>query len=117
VLEALNAGYKHIDAAAVYGNQKEIGDALQKWGGNRDDIWVRLKAFLIYLFPIQLPSVVAEYIERSKITSKLWNTRHRAGDVEAALMETLSDLQVDYVDLYLIHWRMYLLLCTLDRIM
>jgi diketogulonate reductase-like aldo/keto reductase len=42
VLEALKAGYKHIDCAAVYGNQKEIGDALEEWGGNRDEIWVRV---------------------------------------------------------------------------
>ncbi len=78
---ALEAGYRHIDCAAIYGNEKEIGDALQKifkkGSVKREDVW---------------------------ITSKLWNNAHRKEDVIPALKNTLSDLQLNYLDLYLIHW-------------
>ena len=78
---ALEAGYRHIDCAAIYGNEKEIGEALQKvfkkGSVKREDVW---------------------------ITSKLWNNAHRKEDVIPALKNTLSDLQLNYLDLYLIHW-------------
>ena len=77
---ALKIGYRHIDAAAVYGNEKEVGkgiDAALKAGVKREDIF---------------------------ITSKLWNTNHAVKDVVPALKQTLSDLGLEYLDLYLVHW-------------
>ena len=78
---ALDAGYRHIDCAYVYGNEAAIGEALQQYFTDhnlkREDIW---------------------------LTSKLWNTAHLAKDVKPALQETLDALQTDYLDLYLMHW-------------
>ena len=77
---ALRAGYRHIDGASIYGNEREVGEALKRSGISRDDVF---------------------------ITGKLWNNKHRAEDVEAALDQTLSDLGTSYLDLYLIHWPVY----------
>ena len=81
VKTALRLNYRHIDCAAVYGNEAEIGVALEEAFANgivaRADVW---------------------------ITSKLWNTSHAPADVRPALMQTLSDLRLDYLDLYLMHW-------------
>ncbi len=81
VFNAVEAGYRHLDSAADYGNEAEAGagisKALQAGLCSRDELWV---------------------------TSKLWNTYHRPGHVEAACKKSLLDLQVDYLDLYLIHF-------------
>ncbi|KAM4739679.1 aldo-keto reductase family 1 member A1-B isoform 1-T1 [Anableps anableps] len=82
VIWALEAGYRHIDCAAIYGNEVEIGEALQEILGpdkslRREDVF---------------------------ITSKLWNNRHHPEDVEPSLLKTLKDLKLEYLDLYLIHW-------------
>ncbi len=75
------AGYRHIDCAAIYRNEKEIGVAFKNIfsGGKlkREDVF---------------------------ITSKLWNTEHARKDVLTACKLTLKNLELDYLDLYLMHW-------------
>jgi alcohol dehydrogenase (NADP+) len=80
VLGAASVGYRHFDCAAVYGNERLIGHSLQKilkGGVPREELW---------------------------ITSKLWNDKHAEEDVISAFEKSLNDLQLDYLDLYLIHW-------------
>ncbi|KAJ5827473.1 hypothetical protein N7447_004236 [Penicillium robsamsonii] len=77
VVEALKAGYRHIDTARVYGTEKAVGKGVKKSGVPREDIF---------------------------ITTKLWNNKHHPDDVAPALQQSLDDLGMDYVDLYLMHW-------------
>ena len=81
VYKAINAGYRHLDSASDYGNEGEVGEgikmALEDGLCKREDLW---------------------------ITSKLWNTYHHPDHVSQALEKTLKDLQLDYLDLYMIHF-------------
>lgn len=81
VVDAVNAGFRHIDTAEIYGNEAALGAGLQqvfKDGKvNRTDLF---------------------------ITSKLFDNHHAAADVLPTVQKSLSDLQLEYLDLYLVHW-------------
>ncbi|MBU4466367.1 MAG: aldo/keto reductase [Actinobacteria bacterium] len=77
VWDALEAGYRHIDTAAIYGNESGVGAAIAKSGIARDELF---------------------------ITTKLWNDRQKGDDPHRALDESLEKLGLDQVDLYLVHW-------------
>jgi alcohol dehydrogenase (NADP+) len=77
---AAEVGYRHFDCASVYGNESQIGKSFKDiidGGVKRADLWV---------------------------TSKLWNDKHAPKDVILSCKQSLKDLQLDYLDLYLIHW-------------
>ena len=77
VTTALEAGYRHIDTAQMYGNEKEVGDAIAKSGLDRGDVFV---------------------------TSKLGNADHHPDDARHAFYRSVSALGCEYIDLFLIHW-------------
>jgi 2,5-diketo-D-gluconate reductase A len=77
VSRALEAGYRHIDTAEMYGNEKEVGEAIRASGLDRSDVYV---------------------------TSKLNNGFHRPDDARRAFEGTLAALGLDRIDLFLIHW-------------
>jgi 2,5-diketo-D-gluconate reductase A len=74
---ALDVGYRHIDTAQMYGNEKEVGQALHESGIPRDQVFV---------------------------TSKLNNNRQERDDILRSFDQSLADLGFDYLDLFLIHW-------------
>ncbi|MET8554165.1 aldo/keto reductase [Streptomyces sp. NPDC004959] len=76
-LSALDVGYRHIDTAEMYGNEKEVGQAVRESGIDRAELFV---------------------------TSKLNNGFHAHDDALAAFDQTLADLDIGYLDLFLIHW-------------
>ena len=94
VRAALDAGYRHIDCAKVYGNERLVGDEL------RLAMAGELAPGAIPDAPPRVPIPRAELF----ITSKLWNDDHAPEDVAAACRRSLRDLSLDYLDLYLVHW-------------
>jgi len=81
VRSAIEVGYRHIDCAAIYQNEEDVGralsDAFQAGDAKREEVWV---------------------------TSKLWNDSHAPEQVRPALETSLRKLRLEYLDLYLIHW-------------
>ncbi|MBW2223691.1 MAG: hypothetical protein DRH23_09755 [Deltaproteobacteria bacterium] len=81
VRSAIEVGYRHIDCAAIYQNETEVGraltDAFQAGDAKREEVWV---------------------------TSKLWNDSHAPEHVRPAIQTSLKKLQLEHLDLYLIHW-------------
>ncbi|MGN7978867.1 aldo/keto reductase [Microbacterium sp. 22195] len=77
VSQAFEAGYRHIDTAAIYGNEEGVGAAIAKSGIARSDLF---------------------------ITTKLWNDRHHDDEPDKAIAESLEKLGLEQVDLYLVHW-------------
>jgi len=77
VSQAFEAGYRHIDTAAIYGNEEGVGAAIAKSGIARSELF---------------------------ITTKLWNDRHHGDEPDKAIAESLEKLGLEQVDLYLVHW-------------
>ncbi len=77
VKEALKAGYKHIDTADIYGNEAEIGEAIEESGIDRKDLY---------------------------LTTKIWNSNRNAQGVKYSVEQSLKKLKTNYLDLLLIHW-------------
>ena len=77
VLEAIKVGYRHIDTAAFYGNEEGVGEAVRKSGVPREQLF---------------------------ITSKVWNSDRGYEKTKAAFAKTMKNLQIEYLDLLLIHW-------------
>ena len=81
VVAAIRAGYRHLDSACDYGNERAVGEGIRR--AIDEGLCTREELF---------------------VTSKLWNTYHRGEHAEMAIEKTLDDLGLDYVDLYLIHF-------------
>ncbi len=77
VAHALNTGYRHVDTADVYGNHREVGEALKQSTVEREDIF---------------------------LTTKVWRDHFHDGDLQESAKRLLGELQVEYVDLLLLHW-------------
>jgi diketogulonate reductase-like aldo/keto reductase len=81
VYQALKNNYRLLDCAACYGNEVEVGEGIKR-------------------------AISENLVSRDElfVTSKLWNTYHRAENVRPAFFRTLKDLNLEYIDLYLIHF-------------
>lgn len=103
---AIDTGYRHFDCAMFYGNEKEIGDAInQKIDEGvvvREDLYITSKVISHIIFIWKYKSIIYTFY----FYIQLWNIFHQPDIVETVLKKTLSDLQVEYLDLYLIHWPM-----------
>ena len=77
VIAAVQSGYRMIDTAPAYKNEENVGRGIAKCGLPRKDLF---------------------------ITTKIWNTAQRLGDIEGSFQRSLDRLSLDYIDLYLIHW-------------
>lgn len=77
IMAAVEAGYRLIDTASVYKNEEHVGRGISRCGVPRKDLFV---------------------------TTKVWNTAQRLGDIQGAFERSLERLKLDYVDLYLVHW-------------
>ena len=77
VISAVESGYRLIDTASVYKNEENVGRGIARCGIPRSELF---------------------------ITSKVWNTAQRLGDIQGAFERSLDRLKLDYIDLYLIHW-------------
>jgi diketogulonate reductase-like aldo/keto reductase len=77
IIYALNNGYRHIDTAAMYQNEEQVGRAVFEAGVERDEIW---------------------------ITTKVWTSDLGYESTKSAFKRSMDELQMDYIDLYLIHW-------------
>lgn len=80
IKDALDAGYRYIDTARMYGNEAEIGEAIEEYGIDRSELF---------------------------ICSKVWPTNLSKEGLNKSFEETLRDLRTDYVDMFLIHWPKY----------
>jgi len=77
ILKALELGYRHLDTAAMYGNERSVGRAIRNSGLRREEIF---------------------------LTSKIWPTQFGAEEAKKALEQSIERLGLDYIDLYLLHW-------------
>lgn len=92
VYNAIKNGYRLLDGAADYGNEAEVGQGIKR--AIDDGVVTRADLF---------------------ITTKLWNTNHRPEHVKQACQKSMSDLGIDYIDLYLIHFPIHLMFVPIDE--
>lgn len=123
VKAAIAAGYRHIDGAAVYNNETEVGEGIQAM--IKDGVVKREELFVVskvcQLAPFSTRFAFKKWKAKCRfsrfvmnenifmaciIVSQLWCTFHEKALVKGACQKTLSDLKLDYLDLYLVHWPM-----------